>query len=119
MIIAAAQASPLFGVAYDSASDQFADYKQNGVNPFTNLVDPKGFLRVFDNSNGEFDELREKLFAANGSGAGTTPAFHQQTLQVIGNTVGGDEPRSKPVTVLWVQNAEVNQQRSQREQQRQ
>ncbi|MEA3412186.1 MAG: hypothetical protein U9R74_11700 [Pseudomonadota bacterium] len=78
------------------------------MNPFTGFVDPKGFLRVFDNSADEFSDLREGLYRANGSGAQTAPAFFRQSLTIVENALAGVPARSDPVTVLWVQNSRVN-----------
>ena len=108
VIVAVAQASPLFGIAFDSRSKQFKPYEAGGVNPFTGKVDPMGFLTVFDNSADQFGALREALYQANGSAGQTAPAFHQQSLNVIGNKLAGVPMRDDPVTVLWVQNARVN-----------
>lgn len=106
-IIAATQMAPLFGVAYDATHHQFENYLPNGVNPFTRQTDPFGFLQVFDNSNGEFDALRQGLYAANGSGANTDAAFCLQQLTVVENVLLGIT-QTNPVNVLWVQNAPVN-----------
>jgi hypothetical protein len=107
-IIAATQIAPLFGVAYNSkSSEPFKNYLPNGVNPFTGKTDPVGFLQVFDNSNGEFDNLRQGLYTANGAGAKTDAAFFQQTLKVVKNTLLGIA-QTYSVNVLWVQNAQVN-----------
>lgn len=100
--------APLFGLAYDEGSKRFAPYKPGGVNPFTDLVDPKGFLQVFDNAGGEFDALAQALYAANGSGAQSGPAFCRQSLSVVANPLAGIAARSSPLTVLWVQNARVH-----------
>ncbi len=108
VIVAAAQAAPLFGIAYDNDSHKFQPFEQGGVNPFTNEVDPRGFLQVFDNSNGEFDSLREGMYQANGSGQQSGPAFFKQSLTVVENKLAGVSLRDKPVTVLWVQNTRVN-----------
>jgi len=113
VIIAAAQASPLFGIAWDSHSQQFQPYQvqpyqADGVNPFTGETDPHGFLTVFEDGAVQFDALRKGLFAANGSGGNTGPAFFEQTLTVKPNPLAGVEKRAEPVTVLWVQNAQVN-----------
>ncbi|MEM7245736.1 MAG: hypothetical protein AAF533_10355 [Acidobacteriota bacterium] len=107
VIVAAAQAAPLFGVAWDSVSKQFQAYEPDGVNPFTEQVDPKGFIQVFDNSADEFAALREGLHAANGSGDQSGPAFFRQSLTVLANATAGVEARDTPLTVLWVQNAVV------------
>lgn len=105
-LISAPQMAPLFGVAYDQNDARFENYLPNGVNPFTHLTDPMGFLQVFDNSNGEFDALRHGLYETNGSGAKTGPAYCLQSLQVVKNTLLGlTEP--KTIKVLWVQNAVV------------
>ncbi len=112
-IIAATQIAPLFGVAYNSKSlEPFKNYLPNGVNPFTGKTDPVGFLQVFDNSNGEFDNLRQGLYTANGAGAKTDAAFFLQTLTVVENTLLGIA-QTYPVNVLWVQNAQVNHWQSQ------
>ncbi|MGB5832196.1 MAG: hypothetical protein WBG92_09440 [Thiohalocapsa sp.] len=108
VIVAAAQASPLFGIAFDSASRRFKAYQPGGVNPFTGSVDPTGFLQVFDNAEDAFAKLREGLYRANGSGAASGPAFFQQSLKVIDNPLAGVRARPHPVTLLWVQNARVN-----------
>jgi hypothetical protein len=89
--------APLFGMAYSSAAKSFRPYQPGGINPFTNLVDPMGFLQVFDNSAGEFDALAQSLYAANGSGAQTGPAFCRQSLTVIANPLAGVAARSTPV----------------------
>ncbi|MBM81438.1 MAG: hypothetical protein CMJ78_12725 [Planctomycetaceae bacterium] len=107
-IIAVAQASPLYGIAFDEKTSQFKPYEPNGVNPFTGEIDPSGFLQVFDNSNDEFQSLREGLYKANGEGQSTGPAFFKQSLTVIDNKLAGVTARPGPVTVLWVQNARVN-----------
>ena len=106
-IIAATQMAPLFGVAYDADLGQFKNYLPNGVNPFTGLTDPTGFLQVFDNSHAEFDSLRLGLYTTNGSGAKTDAAFCRQALTVIENMLLGIK-QSYTVNVLWVQNAQVN-----------
>jgi hypothetical protein len=110
VIVAAAQAAPLFGIAYDNDSHQFKPFGPGGVNPFSKKgeVDPRGFLQVFDNSNGEFDTLREGMYQANGSGQQSGPAFFRQSLTVVGNELAGVSSRAEPVTVLWVQNTRVN-----------
>ena len=87
---------------------EFHPYQAGGVNPFTGEVDPMGFLHVFDNSNGEFGALRQGLFDTNGGAAQTGPAFVQQSLTVIENKLAGVAPRTEPVTILWAQNARVN-----------
>ena len=106
-IIAAIQMAPLFGLAYDETRGQFENYLPDGVNPFTGLTDPTGFLHIFDNSHGEFDDLRLGLYTTNGGGAQTDAAFCRQTLKVIENTLLGIT-QTYSVTVLWVQNAQVN-----------
>lgn len=106
-IIAATQMAPLFGMTYDSTQKRFKNYLTNGVNPFTGLTDPEGFLQVFDNSQGEFDALRNSLWIANGSGAKSNPAFYKQTLTIVKNTLLGIN-QSRSVNVLWAQNAVVN-----------
>lgn len=108
-IIAATQMAPLFGVAYDATSGSFQPYGANGVNPFTGETDPAGFLQMFDNSSGQFDALRAGLYAANGSGQASGPAFMQQTLTLVANTLLGIyRGIGQQVTILWVQNAVVH-----------
>lgn len=107
-IIAASQMAPLFGVAYDASQGRFQPYQPNGVNPFTGETDPAGFLQIFDNSGGQFDALRAGLYAANGSGQSSGPAFMQQTLTLVANTLLRIyRGIGQQVTVLWVQNAVV------------
>lgn len=106
-IIAAPQMAPLFGVAYDSGQHRFKNYLANGVNPFTGLTDPEGFLQVFDNSHGEFDALRQGLWTANGAGAQSDPAFCLQSLTTVKNTLLG-LTQTRSINVLWVQNARVD-----------
>ena len=106
-VIAATQMAPLFGVAYNASQGLFKNYLPNGVNPFTGQTDPIGFLQVFDNSNTEFDNLRQGLYTANGAGAKTDAAFFLQTLKVVENTLLGIT-QTYSVNVLWVQNAQVN-----------
>lgn len=106
-IIAATQMAPLFGVAYDDYHREFKKYLPDGINPFTHQTDPMGFLQVFDNSHAEFDALRQGLYASNGAGAKTDPAFCLQTLKVVKNPLLGIT-QTRPVNVLWVQNAQVN-----------
>ena len=106
-IIAAIQMAPLFGLAYDENLGQFEKYLPDGVNPFTGLTDPTGFLQVFDNSHAEFDDLRLGLYTTNGSGAKTDAAFCRQTLEVVENALLGIT-QTYTVNVLWVQNAQVN-----------
>lgn len=88
-VIAATQIARLFGVAYNENLKLFKNYLPNGVNPFTHQIDPVGFLQVFDNSNAEFDKLRQGLYTANGAGAKTDAAFFLQTLKVVENTLLG------------------------------
>jgi hypothetical protein len=107
-IIAATQMAPLFGVAYNAHTGQFARYQQGGVNPFTGDVDPIGFLQIFDNTHGQFDALRHGLYNANGAGAKFGPAFFQQKLTLLKNSLLGIKV-TDTITILWVQNAEVNQ----------
>jgi hypothetical protein len=106
-IIAATQIAPLFGVAYNESQGLFKNYLPGGVDPFTHQTDPVGFLQVFDNSNAEFDDLRQGLYTANGGGAKTDAAFFQQTLKVVENTLLGIT-QTHSVNMLWVQNAQVN-----------
>jgi len=107
VLVAAPQMAPLFGVCFDK--DQgFKDFLPGGVNPFTRKVDPTGFLHIFDNSLKAFDALRQGLYAANGSGAASNPAFFQQKLKLVDNTLLGIKASSDPINVLWVQNARVN-----------
>ena len=105
-IIAATQMAALFGVAYDGY-ERFENYLPNGVNPFIKQADPFGFLQIFDNSHGEFDALRQGLYATNGAGAESDAAFCRQTLTVLENQLLGIT-QTYPVEVLWVQNAQVN-----------
>lgn len=106
-IIVATQLSHLFGMAYDAEHNEFANYLDGGINPFTQQIDPMGFLQIFDNSQNQFNALRQGLYAANGSGAKTDAAFYLQTLNIIKNTLLGiNETRS--INILWVQNAQVN-----------
>jgi hypothetical protein len=107
VIIAATQMAPLFGIAYDDVHQQFKKYLPNGINPFTGQTDPLGFLQVFENGHSEFDALRQGLYAGNGAGAKTDAAFCLQTLQVVKNPLLGIT-QTRPVNVLWVQNAQVN-----------
>lgn len=107
-IIAATQMAPLFGVAYDATGGRFQSYLANGVNPFTLKTDPIGFLQIFDNSQGEFDALRQGLYAANGQGACSSPAFFEQELVLVNNQLVGISKGGTMVTLLWVQNAVVN-----------
>jgi hypothetical protein len=104
-IVAATQMAPLFGIAYNDQEGRFKPYQDGGVNPFTHLVDPIGFLKVFDNSGGEFDALRQGLYAAN---AGGGPAFFQQSLRIVDNRLLGVRAQPAPVKVLWAQNARVD-----------
>ncbi|MDD1635732.1 MAG: hypothetical protein LUQ06_05420, partial [Methylococcaceae bacterium] len=106
-VIAATQIARLFGVAYNENLKLFKNYLPDGVNPFTHQIDPVGFLQVFDNSNAEFDKLRQGLYTANGAGAKTDAAFFLQTLKVVENTLLGIT-QTYSVNVLWVQNAQVN-----------
>ncbi len=106
-VIAATQIARLFGVAYNENLKLFKNYLPDGVNPFTHQIDPVGFLQVFDNSNAEFDKLRQGLYTANGAGAKTDAAFFLQTLKVVENTLLGIT-QTYSVNVLWVQNALVN-----------
>jgi hypothetical protein len=106
-IIAATQMAPLFGIAYDAEHAQFKNYLAGGINPFTGQTDPIGFLQVFDNSQAEFDALRQGLFTANGAGAKTDAAFYLQTLQVVKNKLLGIT-QTNSINILWVQNAQVN-----------
>ncbi|MEI6708405.1 MAG: hypothetical protein WCK96_14875 [Methylococcales bacterium] len=110
-IIAATQMAALFGVAYDPSAlhvlKPFQNYLADGINPFTGLTDPMGFLQVFDNSGAEFDALRTGLYAANGNGDETDPAFFLQKLTVVPNTLLGIT-QTNSINVLWVQNARVN-----------
>lgn len=105
-IAAGIQVAPLFGLAYDSGQNQFQPYQAKGLNPFTGQNDPTGFLQIFANTHGEFDALRQGLYASNGGGARSGPAFCAQKLTTIPNTLlgirGGDA-----LTLLWVQNAVV------------
>lgn len=105
-VVAAAQASPLFGIAFDGEK-RFEAYSPEGENPFTGKVVPQGFLQVFDNSGDAFGELREGLYRANGSGKASEPAFFRQELTMVANKLAGVAARPRPVTVLWVQNARV------------
>lgn len=107
-IIAATQMAPLFGVAFDAKNNLFENFLPDGVNPFTHEIDPTGFLKVFDNRDNQFNDLRTGLYAANGNGASSDTAFFQQTLTVVENTLLGISG-SFQVKVLWVQNARVNQ----------
>lgn len=108
IVIAATQIAPLFGVAYNDVHKQFKDYLPNGLNPFTGIIDATGFLKVFDNSHAEFEALCNGLYAANGNGASSNAAFFQQSLTVVENTLLGIAGGHQ-VTVIWVQNARVNQ----------
>jgi hypothetical protein len=107
-IIAATQMAPLFGVAYDENSQSFKNYGGQGVNPFTGKTDPLGFMQVFDNTGNAFDALRQGLYAANGAGAASHPAFCRQALKVVANALLGVKAQAQPIQVLWVQNARVN-----------
>ncbi len=107
-IIAATQMAPLFGVCYDDKTHGFKDFLPGGINPFTGKVDPTGFLHIFDNSLKAFDALRKGLFASNGSGAATNPAFFGQRLKLVDNILLGIQASSDPINLLWVQNARVN-----------
>ena len=115
-IIAATQIAPLFGVAYDGIHNRFQAYAPNGVNPFTGLTDPTGFLQVFDNNHGEFDTLRNDLYNTNNPvdpnnpGQRLTsyePAFSVQKLTLIDNKLLGIDA-GHTVNVLWAQNVRVN-----------
>jgi len=107
VLVAAPQMAPLFGVCFDK--DQgFRDFLPGGINPFTRKVDPTGFLQIFDNSLKAFEALRQGLYAANGSGAASNPAFFQQRLKLVDNVLLGIKASSEPVNLLWVQNARVN-----------
>jgi hypothetical protein len=106
-LFAAQQMAPLFGVCCDD-NQGFRNYLAGGVNPFTRKIDPKGFLQIFDNSLRAFDTLRQGLYAANGSGAASNPAFFQQRLRLVDNTLLGIRASSTPINVLWVQLARVN-----------
>ena len=106
-IIAAPQMAPLFGIAYDAKLGPFKPYLPNGINPFTGITDPKGFLQVFDNRHGEFDALRQGLYDANGGDAKTGPAFFRQTLTIMPNELYGIST-TRSVNLLWVQNALIN-----------
>ncbi len=106
--VAATQMSPLFGIAYDGKS-KFEPYGKGGINPFTQKSDPLGFLKIFDNDNGEFDALRKGLYVANRGGDNEpyNPAFYSQELKVIENKLLGIAPQPNKINILWVQNARV------------
>ena len=108
VIVTAAQVSPLFGIAWDKDTMQFKEYGEGGINPFTKEIDPMGFLKVFDNADDQFAALRAGMYQANGADKQTGPAFFQQSLKVIENPLAGIAAREQAVTVLWVQNARVN-----------
>lgn len=103
-IFAATQMAPLFGVCYDADQRLFKDYLPEGVNPFTGLTDPTGFLQIFENTQAQFDALRLGLYNANGGEAKTGAAFLLQSLNVIENTLFGIKGGWK-INILWVQNA--------------
>lgn len=107
VLTAAPQMAPLFGVCFDK-DHGFKDFLPGGVNPFTQKIDPTGFLHIFDNSQQAFDALRQGLYAANGSGAASNPAFFQQKLKLVDNTLLGIKASPDPINLLWVQNARVN-----------
>ena len=106
-IFAAQQMAPLFGVCYHEKQG-FKNYAPNGTNPFNGRIDPMGFLQIFDNSQRQFENLRRGLYAANGAGASSNPAFFQQRLQLVDNTLLGIKAAPNPINLLWVQLARVN-----------
>jgi hypothetical protein len=103
-LIAATQMAPLFGVCYDEQRNQFAKYLPQGLNPFTGLTDPTGFLQIFDNSDSQFDHLRQGLYQANGGAEKTGAAFFKQSLRVVNNPLYGIAGGGT-VNILWVQNS--------------
>jgi len=107
LVFAAQQMAPLFGVCFDERQG-FRNYLADGVNPFSRKIDPKGLLQIFDNSTRAFDALRQGLYAANGAGAASNPAFFQQRLRLVDNSLLGIKASPDPVNLLWVQNARVN-----------
>jgi len=115
-VVALGQASILFGVAYDEAKNQFAPYRENGINPFTGQVDSQGFLTVFQDGITRFLELRREMLASTRHpehGYGYYPAFYVGEYELIDNpNVGVSAKKSdgsvRKVKIMWVQNNRIN-----------